>query len=88
MIQYNGTIVQDIECEKYHIDGEKACSYVLGIGENGTFRNVMQVLTVVGERSYVISYSTSPENFDKDLPILKTMLQSFKQTESLAATAS
>jgi hypothetical protein len=82
LIQENGTIVQDIECEKYRIDGVTACSYILDIGED---QRVMQVLTVIGERSYVITYGSSLENFEKDLPVLHTILKSFNRTDTAVA---
>ena len=79
LIRENGTIVQDIECEKYRIDGVTACSYILDIGED---QRLMQVLTVIGERRYVITYGSSLENFDKDLPVLHTILNSFNGTDT------
>jgi hypothetical protein len=78
-MQQNGTIIQDKECERYKVDGNKACSYVIGI-HNGLPNNVMQVLMIVGERVFVFTYSSLPENFDKDLPVLEGMLQSFNRT--------
>jgi hypothetical protein len=35
---------------------------------------------IVGERVFVFTYSSLPENFDKDLPVLEGMLQSFNRT--------
>jgi hypothetical protein len=80
LIQQNGTIIQDIECERYMVDGSKACSYVLGV-RNGSPSNIMQVPTIVGEKAFVFTYRSSPENFDKDLPVLEEMLQSFNRTK-------
>jgi PDZ domain-containing protein len=88
LIQENGTIVQDIECEKFRIDGGKACSYIIGVGEGETVQQVLQILTVIGERIYSITYGSSPENFDKDLPVFETMLKSLNGTDTAVARAS
>ena len=84
LMQQNGTIVQDIECDRYKVVGNKACSYIIGIRENLSnnvlANNVMQVLTIAGEKAFVFTYSSLPENFDKDLHILEQMLQSFNRT--------
>jgi hypothetical protein len=84
LMQQNGTIIQDKECERYKVDGSKACSYVMGIRtvlpNNVLTNNVMQVLTIQGERVFVFTYRSLPENFDKDLPVLEKMLQSFSWT--------
>jgi hypothetical protein len=77
----NGTVVQDIECEKYKVDGNKACSYVIGIGDLGAFYT-MQVLTIVGGQSYGFTYGSLEQNFKADLPILDRMLQSFNAIDS------
>ena len=77
-VRGNGTIVQNIECEKYRIDGGKACSFILDIGD----QHSMQILTVMGDRSYVIGYASWPENFDKDLPVFQTMLRSLNGTDT------
>ena len=55
---------------------------MIGIGESETVQRVLQILTVLGERSYVITYGSSPENFDKDLPVFQTMLRSLNGTDT------
>ena len=78
LLKENRTVVQDIECEKYSVDGNKACSYILGIGPFHT----MQILTIVGEQAYVFTYGSLAQNFEADLPILEKMLQTFNRTSS------
>jgi hypothetical protein len=84
LTQENGTIIKDMECNKYKVEGSKACSYVIGLRSglpnNVLPNNVMQVLTIAGEKAFVFTYSSLPENFDKDLPVLEKMLQSFNRT--------
>ena len=81
LLKEKGTVVQDIECEKYSVDGNKACSYILGIGDAGTF-HTMQILTIVGEQAYVFTYGSLAQNFEADLPILEKMLESFNGTST------
>ena len=40
------------------------------------------LMTYFLERNYVIGYGSSPENFDKDLPVFETKLKSRNGTDT------
>lgn len=72
---------QDIECQKYVMDGNQACSIIYsrtGDYISNIKMGVMQVASVIGGDMYIIEYDTFPDNFDKDLPIVEQMISSFK----------
>jgi hypothetical protein len=79
-IQY--TLFQNVECAKYKIDGQKACSLVLtkqadpNLGTSGDV--VMQVFSYVNGRMYVMTFGAPPDTFDSVLPTFEAMIASFK----------
>jgi hypothetical protein len=86
IIMRNGTVVQDIECERYRIDGNRACSFVISTRDDPS--KILQVLTAVGERGFIFEYKAIPESFDEDLPVFEKMLQSFNRTNTTTQTSS
>jgi hypothetical protein len=76
LLQENGTMIQDVECETYKVEANKACSYIVETDDGLRFK-IMQFLTTKGERSFVFTYSSFPENFDRYMPVVKKLLQSF-----------
>jgi PDZ domain len=79
LMRHGGTIIQDMECERYEVEGSKACSNLFS-SQKGSPSNIMQVLTIVGGRVFLFSYSSLPKDFEKDLPVLEEMLKSFNRT--------
>lgn len=76
LLQENGTMIQDVECETYKVEANKACSYIVDTDDGLRFK-IMQFLTTKGERSFVFTYSSFPENFDRYMPVVEKLLQSF-----------
>ena len=70
------------DCEKYTLSDNKACSIIYKrffpstTDDNG----VMQVISIINGKMYLISYSTLPFIFDKNLPIAEHMINSFRVT--------
>lgn len=81
-IQY--TLFQNVECTKYKIDGQKACSFILTKQANpdlGTPGGViMQVLSYSNGNMYTINFVASEDTFDSLLPTFEAMIHSFTVT--------
>ena len=80
-VQWNFQLSQDVECQKYTIDGNKACSIIFSKTTDYTSNiklGAMMVISEVNGQTYMIEYSTLPDNFDKLLPTIDQMIGSFK----------
>jgi hypothetical protein len=72
----NIQINESVECSKYTLDGNQACSVVyFRTGENIAS---LTLVTAIGEDVYVVGYNALPDDFDKNLPIVEHMINSFK----------
>jgi hypothetical protein len=75
------TLFQDVECTKYKVDGQKACSLIFtkeadpDLGTQGVV--VMSVLSYVNGHLYLIGYGATQNTFDSALPTYEAMLTSF-----------
>jgi PsbP-like protein len=73
----NFQLSQDVECQKYTIDGNKACRIIFSKTKDYTSNIKLGAMMVISEH-YMIAYSTLPDNFDKLLPTVDQMIGSFK----------
>ncbi len=70
-------ISQNIECVKYNIDGNKACSIVLT--RSGIIHSInIQVASYVNKKMFIFTMQATPYDFDNYLPVFQNMLTSFK----------
>jgi PsbP-like protein len=77
----NNRIVEPVECSKYTLDGNQACSVIYL--KSSTFSTelgnpLLQIISGIGDHIYIFTYGTSKDNFDKSLPIAEHMIKSFK----------
>ena len=78
-----GQIEEPTECERYKVQGNKACSFIISmkldpiIDQKGI---IMQVTTLLNGTAYFFSYGNTPGDFDKDLPMIEQMIASFRLT--------
>jgi hypothetical protein len=78
------TLFQDVECVKYKVDGQKACSLIYTkeaqptLGTQGVVAT--QLLSYVDGSMYVIDFGAPPSIFDSVLPTFDAMVHSFKAT--------
>ena len=71
------SISQNIECVKYNIDGNKACSIILT--RNGIIHSInIQVASYVNKKMFVFTMQATPYDFNNYLPVFQDMLTSFK----------
>jgi hypothetical protein len=72
------TLFQGVECVKYKMDGQKACSFVFTTQGNPNLGTPgLVVMQVVGQM-YSISLSVPQSLFNQTLPTFQTMLSSLK----------
>lgn len=79
-IPFGDSIFQNMECVKYQIDGQKACSVIL-TGTNPTSQVpivIEQVISYVHGTMFVFNLSGTQDSFDSYLPTFQSMLASFK----------
>lgn len=69
-------VVEPVKCSKYTLDGNKACSVVYSQSLNKIA--TLKIISGTGDNVYSFEYATSEDNFDKNLPIAKHMIKSFK----------
>jgi hypothetical protein len=75
------SISQNIECVRYNIDGNKACSIVLT--SNGIIRSInIQVASYVNKKMFIFIMQATPYDFNSYLPVFQNMLTSFKAPTS------
>ena len=71
------SISQNIECVRYNIDGNKACSIVLT--RNGIIHSInIQVASYVNKKMFIFTMQATPYDFNNYLPVFQNMLSSFK----------
>jgi hypothetical protein len=71
------SISQNIECVKYNIDGNKACSIVLT--RNGIIHSInIQVASYINKKMFIFTMQATPYDFNNYLPVFQNMLTSFK----------
>jgi hypothetical protein len=71
------SISQNIECVRYNINGNKACSIVLT--SNGIIHSInIQVASYVNKKMFIFTMQATPYDFNNYLPVFQNMLTSFK----------
>jgi hypothetical protein len=79
---YQYSTFQDVECSKYKVDGNRACSFIStksGNPDLGTRDiTVLLVVTSINNKIYTINFASGQDTFDSILPTFETMLNSFK----------
>jgi hypothetical protein len=77
----NFELNQDVECQKYTINGNKACSMIFTQTPD-YISNIkiaeMDVSTLTNGTTYLFVYGSTPDNFDSNLPIIDKMIHSFR----------
>jgi len=87
-IPFGYSLFQNVECIKYHIDAQKACSVIL-TGTNPTSQVPIvleQVISYVHGNMFVFNLSGTQDSFDSFLPTFQSMLASFKAPSSVNST--
>jgi hypothetical protein len=80
LFQY--TLFQNVECTKYKIDGQRACSLIFtkqadaDLGTPGVA--IMSVISYVRGNMYTIGFAAPQDRFDPELPTFEAMISSFK----------
>jgi hypothetical protein len=71
------SISHNIECVKYNIDGNKACSIILT--RNGIIHSInIQVASYVNKKMFIFTLQATRYDFNNYLPVFQSMLTSFK----------
>jgi len=71
-------IVQDMECQKYQIQGRKACSNIVSSGPKHSELLLFMLMTTGNQDVYVLTYGNSAKNFDPNLLLFDKILKTFK----------
>jgi hypothetical protein len=80
------SISQNIECVKYNIDGNKACSIVLT--SNRVIHSInIQVASYVNKKMFIFTMQATPYDFNNYLPVFQNMLTPFKAPATPVNTA-
>ena len=76
-------LVEPIDCNKYTIGNEKACSLVYsGEDKEGKRYGILEIAFVDdNELNHLISYRADPLNFDKEMATMEHIVQSYKINE-------
>jgi hypothetical protein len=69
-------IIEPVECSKYTLDGNQACSVIYSHAIFAT----LTIMSEQGDHLYMFTYQTTKNSpsFDKYLPIAEHMINSFK----------
>jgi hypothetical protein len=71
-------LVQDTDCTKYVIDGQKTCSMIYTVTKDQYTEKELEIDFVTEKQDISISVTGSADIFDKYLPIVQKMLDSIK----------
>jgi hypothetical protein len=73
-------LVEPIDCNKYTIGNEKACSFVYsGEDKEGKRYGILEIAFVDdNELNHLISYRADPLNFDKEMATMEHIVLSYK----------
>ena len=76
------TLFQNVECAKYKIDEQRACSFIFTKQADSDLGTpdavIMQVLSYINGNMYTINFAASQNTFDSLLPTFEAMISSFK----------
>ena len=77
----NFELNQDVECHKYTINGNKACSMIFTQTPDyisDVKIALMDVGAIINGTAYMLVYGSTSNNFDSNLPIIDKMVASFR----------
>jgi hypothetical protein len=79
-IPFGGSVFQNVECTKYHIEGQKACSIILTITNpiSQVAGATEEVFSYVHGMMFVFYMGANQDNFDSYLPTFQKMMASFR----------
>lgn len=69
------------EAQTINLRGEEGRQIVYGGEENGNPVQRMQTWLIKDNQAYVITYTAKPESYDKYLPTVEKMIESFQTTK-------
>lgn len=75
-----GKVEETTECERYRVQGNKTCSFIISSNIFDQKLIIMQILTLINGTAYFFSYGNTPRDFDIDLPMIEQMIASFRLT--------
>jgi hypothetical protein len=73
-------LVQDTECTKYVIDGQKTCTmiYTEPSADGQYTEKILYVTFDTEKQDFIVSFTGPTDKFDNSLPIFEAMLNSIK----------
>lgn len=79
-VPFGDSIFQNVECVKYKIDGQKACSIIFTTTNptNQAGEVLEEVMSYVHGMMFAFNMGSTQDNFDSYLPTFQSMLASFK----------
>jgi hypothetical protein len=74
------SIPQNVECVKYQVEGQKACSYMIKITRpnGGTNLEGEQIFSHVNDKMFMFTMVAEQGNFSSYLPIFQSIMTSFR----------
>jgi len=72
--------VLDKDLNKYTIDGNPSSSHIVKYKyeDNGLEGKIMEIFSLIDKRLFTLTYQSTVENFDKDLPVVEKIIDSIK----------
>ncbi|HET7147510.1 MAG TPA: FxLYD domain-containing protein [Candidatus Nitrosopolaris sp.] len=81
------SIPQNVECVKYQVEGQKACSYMIKITKpKGTNLEGEQIFSHVNDKMFMFTMVSEQGDFGCYLPIFQNMLTSFRSPPDTSET--
>jgi hypothetical protein len=72
--------VLDKDLNKYTIDGNPSSYHIVKYKyeDNGLEGKIMEIFSLIDKRLFILTYQSTVENFDKDLPVVEKIIDSIK----------
>lgn len=72
--------VLDKDLNKYTIDGNPSSFHIVKYKyeDNGLEGKIMEIFSLIDKRLFTLTYQSTIENFDKDLPVVEQIIDSIK----------
>ena len=72
--------VLDKDLNKYTIDGNPSSYHIVKYiyEDNGLEGKIMEIFSLIDKRLFTLTYQSTVENFDKDLPVVEKIIDSIK----------
>lgn len=72
--------VLDKDLNKYTIDGNPSSFHIVKYKyeDNGIEGKIMEIFSLIDKRLFTLTYQSTVENFDKDLPVVEKIIDSIK----------